>query len=310
MRRPRRSRARRTGSRVTTATVTATPTHCVQRRLLDEDVDADEGGGDRERELAERGEERRRALQAVVVEIEREVPGDDREERDVEAVVRARERLVADDRQRGGARDQAEGEAHGRHLLELEPPGEIAAEHGAHAPERGGAERLDDRRQPVRVRIERMRQRDQPDAGERRQQEPREPRPRLLAENEPRAHDGDERLRLLQDEHRDEVAVEERLREEDRRDRRRARADGDAGGDVARPCAQSARKATTSSGRVRATSTTCSPKTIVAGLVECESGLRISPSSPHIAAAMLTSTTPGMLLRRCISIERTGVVAE
>src|SRR5437660_6922991 len=58
------------------------------------------------------------------------------------------------------------------------------------------------------------------------------------------------------------------------------------------------------------TSTTCSPKTIVAGLVECESGLRIRPSSPHIAAAMLTRTTPGMLLRRCMSFERTGLVTE
>ena len=132
------------------------------------------------------------------------------------------------------ARDQAEGETHRRDLLELEAPAEVAAEHGAHAPEPRRAERLDDRRQTLRVRRQRMLQRDQPDAGERGQQEPGEAWPRLLAEHEPRAGDGDERLHLLQHEHRDEVAVEERLREEDRGDGGGACADGDAGCDVAR----------------------------------------------------------------------------
>ena len=79
-----------------------------------------------------------------------------------------------------------------------------------------------------------MHERDQPDAGERRQQEPCEPRPRMLAEHEPGARDGDEGLRLLQHQHRDEVAVEERLREEDRRDRRRSCADRDARDHVTR----------------------------------------------------------------------------
>src|SRR3954468_4394887 len=53
-----------------------------------------------------------------------------------------------------------------------------------------------------------------------------------------------------------------------------------------------------SSGSVRATSTTCSPNTIVYAEVESESGFRINPSRPHIAAAMLTRTTPGIVSRR------------
>src|SRR5437867_6251950 len=63
------------------------------------------------------------------------------------------------------------------------------------------------------------------------------------------------------------------------------------------PARQSAVSAATSSGSVSATSTTCSPKTIVEAEVESESGFRISPSRPHIAAARLTRTTPGSLSR-------------
>jgi len=53
-----------------------------------------------------------------------------------------------------------------------------------------------------------------------------------------------------------------------------------------------------SNGSVRATSTTCSPNTIVYAEVDEESGFRINPSRPHIAAATLTRTTPGTLSRR------------
>src|SRR5437762_727398 len=64
------------------------------------------------------------------------------------------------------------------------------------------------------------------------------------------------------------------------------------------PARASARSAGTRSGSVSATSTTCSPNTIVVGVVECESGLRISPSSPHMTAATAMSTTPGTRARR------------
>ena len=63
------------------------------------------------------------------------------------------------------------------------------------------------------------------------------PLSRPLAEDEPRADDRDERLDLLEDDGRDGVAVDERLREEDRRDRGSAHADHDGGRDVARACA-------------------------------------------------------------------------
>src|SRR5690349_23102463 len=53
--------------------------------------------------------------------------------------------------------------------------------------------------------------------------------------------DGDQRLRLLQDDDGDEVAVKERFREEDRRDRRGAGADGDSGGDEGRADRKSTR---------------------------------------------------------------------
>src|ERR1051326_3941793 len=54
-----------------------------------------------------------------------------------------------------------------------------------------------------------------------------------------------------------------------------------------------------------ATSTTCSPKTIVYGEVASESGFRIRPSSPHIVAAMLTRTTPGILSSRDMAMRVT-----
>src|SRR5581483_923776 len=113
-------------------------------------------------------------------------------------------------------------------MLEIELPSEEAAEHGAEPPKGGGGQRLGDRREAVRVRIERMRKREQPDARKGGEEEPREPRPRLLAEHEPRADDGDQRLRLLQNDDGDEVAVEEGLREEDGRDRRRTGSDRDS----------------------------------------------------------------------------------
>ncbi len=227
---------RRTGSRRHDGDDDRDPDPLRPAQVAREDVDADEGGGDRERELAERGEERGRAAEAVVVEAEREEAGDEGEERDPEAVVRRSTKALSPTIGSAAAlaiRPNAKRTVDTCWNSSL--PGEIAAEHGAHAPEHGRAERLDDRRQPARVRSERVRERDQPDARERRQQEPGEARPRLLAEDEPRADDGDERLRLLQHEDGDEVAVEERLREEDRRDRRGAGADGDPGGDVARP---------------------------------------------------------------------------
>ena len=120
-------------------------------------------------------------------------------------------------------------------MLEGQAPAQIPAENRAHPPEERGAERLRDRRQPGGMRGERMWERDQPNARERGEEEPREPATWLLSEHEPRAGDGDERLRLLQDDHRDEVPVEERLREEDGRRRRRARADQDPGEHVTRP---------------------------------------------------------------------------
>ena len=46
--------------------------------------------------------------------------------------------------------DEAEREADGRHVLEGEPAAEIAAEDRAETPQHGSAERLPDRRQPVR----------------------------------------------------------------------------------------------------------------------------------------------------------------
>src|SRR3954468_17656300 len=64
------------------------------------------------------------------------------------------------------------------------------------------------------------------------------------------------------------------------------------------PACQSERSAGIRSGSVSKTSTTCSPKTIVVADVVSERGLRISPSRPHIVAAMLISTTPGSLLTR------------
>ena len=59
------------------------------------------------------------------------------------------------------------------------------------------------------------------------------------------------------------------------------------------PARQSARSDGTRNGSVTSTSTTCSPKTIVAAEVEWASGRRKKASVPHIAAATLISSTPG-----------------
>ena len=131
---------------------------------------------------------------------------------------------------RGG--DQAESKANGHHMLEAQAPTQEAAEDGAHRPERRCPERLRYRRQAVHVGLERVRQRDQPDADQRGEQKPDEATPRLFAEHEPRTDDDDQRLHLLEHDHGDEVPMEEGLREQDRRERRGAGADSDAGCDI------------------------------------------------------------------------------
>src|SRR4051794_38937029 len=70
-----------------------------------------------------------------------------------------------------------------------------------------------------------------------------------------------------------------------------------------------ARSAGTSSGSVRSTRTTCSPKTIVVALVEPLSGFRMIGSVPHIAAAIATSATPGIAARRFTAFQRSRMEA-
>jgi hypothetical protein len=158
-------------------------------QLVVEDVDPDQRGRDRERELAERGEQGRRAAQSVVVEVEREEAGDERKHGDPEAVVQVRVRGGADERERDRARDQPEAEADGRNVLERELSSEVAAEHCAHAPQRRGRKRLDDRLPALGVRVERVWQSDQPDSGKSGEENPREPaaRPARRAQTTRRA---------------------------------------------------------------------------------------------------------------------------
>ena len=190
------------------------------------------------RELGERREHGGRLLQPDVVEAECEEPGDDREVGDPEGVVPPCERLAAvarvHDREGDAAAGQPEEEAEAQDLLELELAAEVPAEHRPERPEHRGGECLDDRDEPLRLRVERVRLVDEPEAEEGGQQEPGEARPRPLAEDERRARDRHERLDLLDHDGCDEVAVEERLREEDRRERRRPGSDRDRRGDVAR----------------------------------------------------------------------------
>ena len=98
----------------------ATPSHWLQREVLAVCVDPGDHGDGGVRQLRERGEYRRRVLQAVVVERQREQPGDEREIDDEQAVVRVRVGGRAHDRQRDRARDEPEEEAEREDVLELD----------------------------------------------------------------------------------------------------------------------------------------------------------------------------------------------
>src|SRR3954451_19939823 len=200
-------------------------------------IDPRKDGDDRIRELSKRGEHRGRPPEADVVERECEEPRDDPEVADPEAVVPACPRLRAHDGQCNGRADQPEEEAERDDVLELELAAHVAPEHRAERPEKGGKRRLAHRHEAFGGRVKGMRLVDQPEPEQGRHQEPGEPRPSTLTEDDRCGDDGDQRLDLLENDGGHEVAVEERLGEEDRRKRGGARADDHRAHDVAPACA-------------------------------------------------------------------------
>ena len=124
-------------------------------------------------------------------------------------------------------------------MLELELAREVAAEHRPESPQHRGGGRLGDHDGALRRRVERLRLVDEPEAEERRQEEPGKARPRPLAEQRRRGRDGDERLHLLDHDWGDVVGVtDQRVGEEDRGQSRRAGADDDGRRHVASACAE------------------------------------------------------------------------
>ena len=90
-------------------------------------------------------------------------------------------------------------------MLERQAARQVATEDGPEPPEHRRAEREDDRLEPRRVDVERLRERDQPDAEQCRDEEPDETPSRLLAEDHACRRDHDQRLHLLQDDRSDRI---------------------------------------------------------------------------------------------------------
>ena len=146
----------------------ADPLRPAQRRV--EDVDADQRVGDRKRQLAER---RRAAPACAAARSSRARARGSRSRTRAARSRRCRAALDegrrAHDRQRAGRARPARRRS-GRSITcsKREPPAQEAAEHGAHRPEAAAASVSAIGIRPVRVRVERVRQRDQPDAEQRR----------------------------------------------------------------------------------------------------------------------------------------------
>ncbi len=210
-------------------------------RLAEGEV-AHEDGDDGERELGDRGDRRRRALQAVVVEEQGDETRDEREQRDVHHVVPGRKGRRAEDEDGDERGRQSECEPRRSHLLERKPQSQEAAQDGAERPEARRSECEERRLRALERDVERTGKHRQPHPRKAAEEEEAEPGPWTLTEDRGSQQHGDERLDLLQDDRRHRVAAHEGLGEENRRQRRRSRSDDNGCGDVAGPRAPQRRK--------------------------------------------------------------------